>query len=136
MQKNTVMFVVFSTLFLMGWYMLFQPKPINQKLNQPTTSTTIDNKSEVQQTKIGALVQKESIKNNAQAIDDKQIEEQEIVIETEKYKAVFSNKGAGIKNWFIKEKNGTLVDLVLPDSSPVMSNFPGSVYKITESSKK
>lgn len=31
MQKNTVMFVVFSTLFIMVWYMFFMPKPpINQ----------------------------------------------------------------------------------------------------------
>ena len=134
MQKNTVMFVVFSTLFLMGWYILFQPKPINQQLNQ-TTASTIAAKEEVPQAKIGELIQKESNKNTVQAIEDTQIEEQEIIIETDKYKAVFSNKGAGIKNWFIKEKNGTLVDLVLPETSPVMSNFPGSIYKITESSK-
>ena len=61
MQKNTVMFVVFSTLFLMGWYILFQPKPINQQLSHPTVATTA-NKSDVPQTKIGDLVQKESIK--------------------------------------------------------------------------
>ncbi|GAB1402162.1 membrane protein insertase YidC [Elusimicrobiota bacterium] len=137
MQKNTVMFVVFSTLFLMGWYMLFQPKPIPQQPNQINTSaaSAISDKKEVPQTKVAELIQKESNKNSFQAVEPAEIEEQDIIIETDRYKAVFTNKGAGIKNWFIKEKNGALVDLVLSGASPVMTNFPGSVYKIAESSK-
>jgi YidC/Oxa1 family membrane protein insertase len=65
----------------------------------------------------------------------KEIKEQEITVEKENYKIVFSNKGASIKNWFIREKNGSFVDLVLPEAAPVLGNFPGSVYEITEQTK-
>jgi YidC/Oxa1 family membrane protein insertase len=63
-----------------------------------------------------------------------EIEEEIINIESEKYKAVFTNKGAAILSWSIKEKNGHWINLVLPESSPVMSNLPNSIYKIVSKS--
>jgi len=132
MQKNTVMFVVFSTLFLMLWYVFFQPKPsqqqlmqqINKQENQSVTAVKPDGKKE-ETTAVSSPV-------SAQV---KEIKEQEITVEKENYKIVFSNKGASIKNWFIREKNGSFVDLVLPEAAPVLGNFPGSVYEITEQTK-
>lgn len=132
MQKNTVMFVVFSTLFLMLWYVFFQPKPsqqqlmqqINKQENQSVTAVKPDGKKE-ETTAVSSPV-------SAQV---KEIKEQEITVEKENYKIVFSNKGASIKNWFIREKNGSFVDLVLPEAALVLGNFPGSVYEITEQTK-
>jgi len=137
MQKNTVMFVVFSTLFIMVWYMFFMPKPpINQPaLNEKNQIAAKDEDIDAPRKKIGELLTKETEKNRAQSVMEEDIKEQDITAETEKYKIVFSNKGACVKNWFIKEKNGTMVDLVLPHASPVLSTFPGSVYKIAQSTK-
>jgi len=130
MQKNTVMFVLFSTVFLLAWYMFFQPKPIEQQVIQQNQQQ----ENQVQQTQ-----QNTSVTNNDKEIvtqtvqqEKSSIKEEEIVLETENYKAVFSNKGAAIKNWYLKEKDGTLIDLVLPEASPVLATFPGSVYEIIE----
>ena len=40
MQKNTVLFVVFSTVFLIAWYVFFQPAP-QQVQTQYQTETTL-----------------------------------------------------------------------------------------------
>ncbi|MGE4385132.1 MAG: membrane protein insertase YidC [Endomicrobiaceae bacterium] len=129
MQKNTVMFVVFSTLFLMLWYVFFQPKPAQQLMLQ-------QNKSESQNINAVQLSpddkkEEKTIKKSVQA-PVKEIEEQDVTVEGNDYKVVFSNKGASVRNWFIREKNGSFVDLVLPETAPILGNFPGSVYEITE----
>ncbi|MDD5102163.1 MAG: hypothetical protein PHH62_04175, partial [Endomicrobiaceae bacterium] len=131
MQKNTVMFVVFSTLFLMSWYLFFQPKPTEQFIQQTNKSenqniTTQSNKE------VKLNIEKQETE---QLFNVNQVKEEEITIESDNYKVIFSNKGASIKNWFIKEKNGSLVDLVLPEASPILGNFPGSVYEIKEQTK-
>ncbi len=134
MQKNTVMFVLFSTVFLLLWYMFFQPKPVEQQFlqqqNQQQESATVARQEQFSDIDI----KNETLNPKSQnvSLPVKEIKEEEIILETEKYKAVFSNKGAAIKNWYIKEKDGTLTDLVLPEASPVLANFPGSVYETVE----
>ena len=49
MQKNTVMFVVFSTVFLLLWYFLFQPKP--EQIYQNSNSSTPVNQTVVSEQK-------------------------------------------------------------------------------------
>lgn len=60
--------------------------------------------------------------------------EKEITVEAANYRAVFTTRGAAVKHWFLKEKNGELVDLVVDPSSPVLSTFPGSVYEVSQPS--
>ena len=132
MQKNTVMFVVFSTVFLLLWYFLFQPKPeqIYQNLNSSDS---------INQTAVSEQKKEPEIKSEIATKENKIIEtsakESEFVLENDNYKVVFSNKGASVKHWFIREKNGSFVDLVLPEAAPVLGNFPGSVYEVINSSK-
>jgi len=132
MQSNTVKFVLFSTIFLLAWYLYFQPKQDAQQQQmlqqqQQQTVTQSQETSSQETTISNEPVSKQEVVSNIQ-----NIKEEEITIETDKYKAVFSNKGAAIKHWYIKEQNNTFVDLVLPEASPVLANFPGSVYEIVE----
>ena len=128
MNKNTIMFLVFSSLTIFIWYAFIAPpqkQPENQQQTQPvqrqnTQSEPVSLKSSDEKTLKTSL----------------QIEEEEILVETARYKAVFSNRGAAVLNWSIKEKNGEWVDLVLPQAAPVMANFPGSNYKIVSNSNE
>ena len=129
MQKNTVMFVVFSTVFLLLWYFLFQPKPeqIYNELNNPVSNNQAVVTEQKKDTEIKTEPEKKIVETNAK--------ESEFTLENDNYKVIFSNKGASVKHWFIREKNGSFVDLVLPEAAPVLGNFPGSVYEVTNSSK-
>lgn len=133
MQKNTVLFVVFSTVFLIAWYVFFQPAPQQiqtQSQTETVTQQTLSNeKNTVKDT---SLIQSETDENINNQNEYVQLEEKEIVIEKQNYKVVFSNKGAAVKHWYLKEKNGSFVDLVLPEAQPVLANFPGSVYEVTQ----
>ena len=130
MQKNTVMFVVFSTVFLLLWYFLFQPKP--EQIYQDLNSSSQANQTVVTEQKKESEIKQPETENK---IVETVAKESEFVLENDNYKVVFSNKGAAVKHWFIKEKNGSSVDLVLPEAVPVMGNFPGSVYEVINSTK-
>jgi YidC/Oxa1 family membrane protein insertase len=129
MQRNTILFVIFSAVTVFVWYFLFAPQITpsqNQKFNEKAESST-NEKTEIAKD-ISAF--ESTISGNKQ----EEIKEETINIETETSKIVFTNKGAGILSWHIKEKNGTWVNLVYPDSMPIMANFPGSIYKIVSKS--
>ena len=130
MQKNTVMFVVFSTVFLLLWYFLFQPKP--EQIYQDLNSSAQVNQTVVTEQKQESEIKQPETENK---IIETNVKESEFILENDNYKVVFSNKGAAVKHWFIKEKNGSSVDLVLPEALPVMGNFPGSVYEVINSTK-
>ena len=128
MQKNMLQFVLCTTAFLCIWFMFFQPKqnPQQTLVQEQTTTQTkeADNGKKLNIT--------DKVSKNNVVLNKENVPEEEITIETEKYKVVFSNKGAAIRHWYIKERNNSLVDLVLPEADPVLANFPGSVYKIVE----
>ncbi|MBQ2219322.1 MAG: hypothetical protein II417_00845, partial [Elusimicrobia bacterium] len=128
---NMFKFILFSCVFVGIWYFFSQPKQDAQQQmlqQQQQQAVTQSQDTSSQQTTISnEPVSKQEVVSNI-----KNIPEEEITIETDKYKAVFSNKGASIKHWYIKEQNNTFVDLVLPEASPVLANFPGSVYEIVE----
>ena len=97
MQSNTVKFVLFSTIFLLAWYLYFQPKQDAQQQQmlqqqQQQTVTQSQETSSQETTISNEPVSKQEVVSNIQ-----NIKEEEITIETDKYKAVFSNKGAAIK---------------------------------------
>ena len=131
MQKNFISFIVCSAIVLALWIFFFQPEPQQVQPQQTNINTQQQTDKEVP-SEIKAV--SDWPKENA-TVDFPQIEEKEIVIEKQNYKAVFSNKGASVKHWYLKEKNGSFVDLVLPEAQPVLGNFPGSVYEITEQSE-
>lgn len=114
-------------LFLMVWWMYFQPP---QPRNLPATSTT----TPTPQASMQALAAK------SQAITPgpeqaAQGEEKEIVVDAQRYKAVFTTRGAAIKHWYLKESNGILTDLVLGDATQ-LSTFPGSIYTVERNGLK
>jgi YidC/Oxa1 family membrane protein insertase len=125
MQKNSILFVILSAAVIFLWYFFLTPQPsqINQALTQvqsekiESSNLEVEQKNQIQNEKISPFV-----------------EEEKINIETEKYKAILTNKGAAVVSWSVKEKNGEWIDLVFPGSSPVMANFPGSVYNIVSKS--
>ena len=81
MQKNTVMFVLFSTVFLLAWYMFFQPKPIEQ---QQVIQQNQQQENQVQQTQQNTSVtnsDKEIITQDVQQ-PKSSVKEEEIVLET------------------------------------------------------
>ena len=127
------MFVIFSSLTIFIWYFFIAPpqQPQKQQENKPQIE-------EKQQSPASEQQQSEpvSLKSSDSAVlkESIQIEEEKINIETAKYKAVFSNRGAAILSWSIRERNGEWIDLVLPQAAPVMANFPGSNYKIVSKS--
>ncbi|MDR3306782.1 MAG: membrane protein insertase YidC [Endomicrobium sp.] len=124
MQKNSMLFIVLSAAVIFGWYFFIAPqsKQANQILAQGQSEKREYSSSMV-------------AKNNQIQDENSQlVEEEKINIETEKYKAVLTNKGAAVLSWSVKEKNGEWVDLVFHGSSPVMASFPGSVYKIVSKS--
>ncbi|MDR3257057.1 MAG: membrane protein insertase YidC [Endomicrobium sp.] len=122
MQKNSILFIVFSAFTIFIWYFFLAPQQPKQSYQQPvqTQDTTVKIKN--------TNLDKSDAHNT--------YKEEQINIETEQYKAILTNKGAAILSWSIKEKNGQWVDLVFPESAPVMANFPGSIYKIISKSNK
>ncbi|MDR1401298.1 MAG: membrane protein insertase YidC [Endomicrobium sp.] len=121
MQRNSILFIVLSLFTVLSWYFLIAPR-YHQHLPEQAMKT----QSDTAVSNSGVL----EVKNV-----DKCIEEN-VSIDTEKYKAVLTNKGAAIMSWSIKEKNGQVIDLVFPESAPVMANFPDEIYKIVSKSNK
>jgi YidC/Oxa1 family membrane protein insertase len=123
MYKNSVLFIVLSVLAVVSWYFFLTPRQQEQTHSTGFISD-IDNKVETAGAK------------PVNFIVDNKCTEEHINIETEHYRAVLTNRGAGVLSWSIKEKNGQWIELVLPESAPVMANFPNVVYKVISKSGK
>jgi YidC/Oxa1 family membrane protein insertase len=57
-----------------------------------------------------------------------------LTVKHSNYKVVFTNKGAAIKAWSIKERNGHWLELLNINSKNFMANFENCFYKIIYSS--
>ena len=66
--------------------------------------------------------------SNKALIENLQIPEKEITVETKTSHIVLTNRGAAVKEWYIKEKNGGFINLVMDKDAGVLSTFPGSNY--------
>jgi YidC/Oxa1 family membrane protein insertase len=128
MQKNSILFAVLSVVTIVCWLFFFAPKQQQNYQNQ----TNVDTNSQV------AKIQDTNLStpgaNNQYAKEQVNIETREI--KTDQFRAVFTNKGAAILSWSVKEKSGQWIDLVLPESVPVMATLPDCVYKIVSKSDK
>ncbi|MDR1195433.1 MAG: membrane protein insertase YidC [Endomicrobium sp.] len=134
MNKNTILFLAFSALTIFVWSFFIAPQKQRQQqpqVKQEQVEEKRRSSSDLQSEPISLKsADTKTLKENIK------IEEEEFNIETEKYKASFSNRGAAVLSWSIKEKNGEWIDLVLPQAAPVMANFPGSNYKIVSKSNE
>jgi YidC/Oxa1 family membrane protein insertase len=119
MDKNTFFAIFLSTAFLIVWFMFFQPKPAPVVSPGTVTAAAADAKKP-ELTRPSAPL----------AATAPETPEQEITIDTTKYKAVFTTRGAAVKHWYLKETNGSLVDLVLEQNGNGLSTFPGSVFTV------
>ncbi|BAV58623.1 membrane protein insertase YidC [Endomicrobiia bacterium] len=127
MQKNSILFVTLSAFTVFIWYFFFaQPSEQSYRQMMQLQNTAAVSESGVNKFKNADL--------NEFQIDDIYAKEEHINIETEQYKAVLTNKGGGVLSWSVKEKNGQWVDLVFPESAPVMANFPNLTYKVVSKS--
>ncbi|MGA2090750.1 MAG: membrane protein insertase YidC [Endomicrobiales bacterium] len=124
MQKNTFWAILLSSVFLIVWYAWVMPpqKPVPS----PAASVSLPSNTQLTSPEPAGTQSTEAV-GTTEA-------EKEVVVETNDYQAVFTSRGAGIKHWYLKEKNGTLADLVLPDASPCLATFPGSNYLVSQPS--
>jgi YidC/Oxa1 family membrane protein insertase len=124
MKQNYIAFFIASILIMVVWFWLNPPQaPV-----VPTAPT------QTQQSAAAAQQMPETTKpaqsvNTAAALENANVKEEEFTIETDIYKVTLTNRGAAIKNFLIREKDGDFIDLVSQNSAPVMENFPGSNYK-------
>ncbi|MDR0617428.1 MAG: hypothetical protein LBG23_01440, partial [Endomicrobium sp.] len=120
MQKNSFLFIVLSSITIFVWFFFLAPKD-----QHPVAQNNVQRQAVAD----GERTNNSSTLNAVNSTGN-YIDEEEVNVENETYKAVFTNKGAAVVSWSVKEKNGRWVNLVFPGSEPVMANFPGSVYKI------
>jgi YidC/Oxa1 family membrane protein insertase len=119
MDKNTFFAIFLSTAFLIVWFMFFQPKPAPVTAPGTVSSALVETKAQ--------SINKPSAPFVATAPETP---DQEITVDTTKYRAVFTTRGAAVKHWYLKEQNGSLVDLVLEQSGTGLATFPGSVFSV------
>ncbi|MDR1696507.1 MAG: membrane protein insertase YidC [Endomicrobium sp.] len=130
MNKNSMLFIICSAITLFVYYSFFAPQTRQDLAGQDQAAVQTQN-APAAQSAADITPEIKEAKTNLNLIP-----EETIAIETAKYKASLSNRGASVISWSVKEKNGTWVDLVLPDAVPVMANFPGSNYKIVSKSNE
>jgi YidC/Oxa1 family membrane protein insertase len=126
MEKNTGIAIFLSTLFLVGWWAFFQAPQNRKAASHPTEQAAA----------VATTVAATAPATAATLAADTTAPEQEYVVETDQYRAVFTNRGAAVKHWYLKETNGTLTDLVFPGSSPVLTTFPGSSFTLSRPSPR
>src|SRR5664279_2372079 len=114
MNRNTVLAVVLSAGFLFFWWAFVKPPAPNTVV--PAPAATI---SGVGSATCPAIAQAPT----AQAQNN--VEEKEVVVENDQYKAVFTNRGAAVKHWFLKD-HGTQTDLVMCGEQ--LSTYPGTMF--------
>ena len=130
MQKNSILFVILSAFTVFIWYFFFTPQ--QKQLSQlPPQAQSMTDALDAQYPKLN-----DADLSGSSEISSAYAEEKHVNVETEQYKAVLTNKGAGILSWSVKERSGQWVDLVFPESAPVMANFPGLIYKIVSKSNE
>jgi len=126
MDKDKLLGITLIFLILIGWS-LYTAKNRPKQIAQPDAIAT----SQTQQSAQSITQQPQQPTAIAQSTDDNG---KETVIETPAYKAVFSSKGGSILSWQLKEKNGSMVEM-LPSKVPALSTFPDSNFFILEQSE-
>jgi YidC/Oxa1 family membrane protein insertase len=116
MEKRTLFAIILSILVLVVWSYFFTPKPV------PPGKTRPAEQPQIQKT----LEPEKRVELPAQPLKEPEdTTGKEVIVETDLYRAVFSTKGAVIKQWEIKkykDSTGKAVTLLkTPDSIPPLS---------------
>ena len=108
MEKRTIIAVVLSIAILIGYSYFFQSKPVPKQPEPPVKNET---KSDAPLKKEITPVQSPSFQTSI----PQESQEADIIVETELYKAVLTNKGGIIRSWELKkykDKDGKNVVLL------------------------
>ncbi|MBI4842736.1 MAG: membrane protein insertase YidC [Nitrospirae bacterium] len=112
MEKRTLLAVVLSMLVLFLWYVIFQPK---QPDTAPPAATQEQKPGEASTETVEPTAQMPAGSSALNQIAADVSAGEDVVVETDLYKAVFSTKGAVITYWELKnykDKEGTPVVLL------------------------
>ncbi|MCB4792239.1 MAG: membrane protein insertase YidC [Elusimicrobia bacterium] len=128
MEKNTFLAIVLSTLFLILWW-TFYPQQ-HAVAPQPLSKTEQAKETQGQQNIKPELLSQQP------KTPVKEIAEKEITIDTNKYHAVFTTRGAAIKHWVLKENMSRRIDLSLSEDLLMFSTFNDINFEIVEQTPK
>ena len=128
MEKNTILAFVLSIAFLLFWWTVVAP-PQKQPVASAPAAVAREHTTP-QQTPVVTP------QPSAEASPVAMAPEKEIIIDAPAYRAVFSSRGAAIKHWFIKEKNESVVDLVMNEAFPPMATLAPLSYTIASLSER
>jgi YidC/Oxa1 family membrane protein insertase len=112
MEKRAIIAVVLSIAFFYGYYLLFPPPKVADK--QPVDQTAVSTTT----VKSGTLPAPVQPIVPQPVVQTPQLAAKDIVVETDLYKAVFSNQGASLKSFTLKQfretnkPDGKLVALI------------------------
>ena len=112
MEKRVLLAVALSFAVLYGYQVLFPPQKVVQN-PAPSVSPPPATRSDAVKTPQAAEVDSPSTPQEAPLVGEGA--ERDIVVENELVRAVFTNRGAAIKNWILKrysDQNGAPLDLV------------------------
>jgi YidC/Oxa1 family membrane protein insertase len=123
MNKNTIWAASLSFIILFGWFYFFGNKQQKQVQQIQQTSTT-----QKTETKISTDSNSTGLESKLES--DNQImpeENYDFILENDKQKIVF-NKNGGIKECFLKDKSGELVNLVYNEKNKLLGTNQSIVY--------
>lgn len=92
MDKNLVWAVALSSLFLMGWFHFFAPKP---KVQKPAPEIQVAAREKAGEAYAKAEPEKEEIRDSGPAVEK--------TLDLPMARIVLSSRGAAVKHWWIKE---------------------------------
>jgi len=102
MEKRMLLAFLLSFVVIIGWYMLFSSKQKQSPVHEKPLSKEISQEPLKETGPVPAPLS-EQAKPKAETLTMPRVDEKEIVVETPLYRAVFSNKIAGIKSFQLKK---------------------------------
>ncbi|MDR0485714.1 MAG: membrane protein insertase YidC [Elusimicrobiota bacterium] len=134
MNKNTLLFIVLSLAVIVVWNFSLNPTPPqNQDKAKQESAAAAENTSAQGQQETSASQNNAPAQNLKTQAPQSQLPvfaEELVEINTDKYKALLTNKGAAVNSWIIKDGKGKEIDLIVSKNSPAISNFPSVNYKV------
>jgi len=126
MEKRLLLAIVLSFLILFLYQLIFVKKPQPETTLEPALEEKPFKEEAAPPAKIPSVLPEE--KKEIQPISEKQ--EKQILIETSLYQARWSNKGAVLKSWKLKDHKGEeKEDLeIVPLLSSEINSFPLSLW--------
>lgn len=109
MEKRTLLAIILSILVIVIWSYLFTPKPVPKKAEPP--EQTIVQKEPTPEKKVELPV----------IAEPAVIEGEDVIVDTDLYRAIFSTKGAVIKHWELKKYKDKV------GSPVILLNTPGNI---------